>query len=311
MQFFQKIIFGAFLGILVVLTISSQMETAHASGIVDTLQSTVGNLLPNYFDQNAHQEANAIDPGPSGINSAIMYVTDFMKYIVGSLAILYLFISAYRLITAGDEIEEVINKQKQSFTYILIGFVVIILSTTLVKDVFSPTGEIDFLESISFAEEAGIEAQAHIRGLYRFIQGFIGAIAILVIVIAAFQMMIGGGDEQTLESKKKHIIWALVGLIVIGISEFVVQEIIFEDYGKEIDFLAAEFLIGGIVSFFTEIIAIIAVLMVIYAGFLYVTARGEDEPIQTAKKILWGAVIAIALTAGAYAITSTFITLQP
>lgn len=45
--------------------------------------------------------------------------------------------------------------------------------------------------------------------------------------------------------------------------------------------------------------AVVAVLMVMYAGFLFVTARGNTEQIERAKKALLWAVIGAAILLGA------------
>lgn len=49
---------------------------------------------------------------------------------------------------------------------------------------------------------------------------------------------------------------------------------------------------------------VIAVLMIIYAGFLYVTARGNSGKIETAHKALLWAVIGAAILLGAWVISN-------
>jgi hypothetical protein len=48
----------------------------------------------------------------------------------------------------------------------------------------------------------------------------------------------------------------------------------------------------------------IAVIAIIYAGFLFVTARGNEEQIKTAKKAFFWAIIGTALLLGAWAIAT-------
>ncbi len=48
---------------------------------------------------------------------------------------------------------------------------------------------------------------------------------------------------------------------------------------------------------------VIAVMMIIYAGFLFVTARGNDTKITEAKKALLWAVIGTAILLGAWVIS--------
>jgi hypothetical protein len=49
---------------------------------------------------------------------------------------------------------------------------------------------------------------------------------------------------------------------------------------------------------------VIAVLMIIYAGFLFVTARGSDAQITKAKQALLWAVIGAAILLGAWVIST-------
>jgi hypothetical protein len=48
---------------------------------------------------------------------------------------------------------------------------------------------------------------------------------------------------------------------------------------------------------------IIFLALTVYAGFLWMTARGNDEQIGTSKKIITAAAIGLAITLMAYAIT--------
>lgn len=49
--------------------------------------------------------------------------------------------------------------------------------------------------------------------------------------------------------------------------------------------------------------AVLAVLAIIYAGFLFVTAQGDETKIETAKKVLLYTAIGIAILLGARVIT--------
>ncbi len=282
--------------------------------ILNRLDQAVGNLLPNYRT-NPHPESVSGQPGVTNIGSAILFVTDFLKLVMGTIAIIYLIVAAIRLITAGDKIEDILNKEKTNLSYIIIGLLVIIFSTSVINGIISETGEIDFLSSNTRAQDSGLNAQEHIRGIYNFIEAFIGAIAILMIVASGMRMILSGGNEETLKSGKQHIIFAAFGLMIIGISEFFVKDFIFasEDEfglpGTEIGYSAFLQLAANITNFVSGFITFFAILSIIYAGFLYVTSAGEQENIDKAKKIIFNAVIGLVVAAAAYAIVNTLIAL--
>ena len=53
--------------------------------------------------------------------------------------------------------------------------------------------------------------------------------------------------------------------------------------------------------------AVVAVLAIIYAGFLFVTARGDEKQLETAKKVLLYTVIGMAILLGARALSTIII----
>jgi len=66
--------------------------------------------------------------------------------------------------------------------------------------------------------------------------------------------------------------------------------------------------IKNIINLLTIFGGIIAVIMIIYAGFRYVTASGNDQTIATAKKILIYAVIGLVIIAMAQVIAKFTLT---
>ncbi len=51
-------------------------------------------------------------------------------------------------------------------------------------------------------------------------------------------------------------------------------------------------------------IGIVILVLMLYAGFLWMTAGGNDEAIGKAKKIMTGAIIGLAIVLAAYSLTS-------
>lgn len=65
-------------------------------------------------------------------------------------------------------------------------------------------------------------------------------------------------------------------------------------------------LIGSIINVALGVLGIILVVLIVYAGFLYMTAGGSDDQTKKAKKIMINAVIGLVLIIAAYAI-ATFV----
>lgn len=66
-------------------------------------------------------------------------------------------------------------------------------------------------------------------------------------------------------------------------------------------------LVLTIVNFFLTFLGLLAVVMVIYGGFLYVSSAGEEENVTKAKKILLYAVIGIILIVVSFALVNTIL----
>ena len=64
----------------------------------------------------------------------------------------------------------------------------------------------------------------------------------------------------------------------------------------------------SIVNSLLGFLGIIAVLLILYGGFKWMTAGGNDEKIGEAKKWIFAGVIGLAIILSAYALTSFVIT---
>ncbi|TSC56480.1 MAG: Uncharacterized protein G01um101418_313 [Parcubacteria group bacterium Gr01-1014_18] len=61
---------------------------------------------------------------------------------------------------------------------------------------------------------------------------------------------------------------------------------------------------GGIIQSILGILGIFALLIIIYAGFLYLTAAGDSSKVDTAKKILLYGGIGLVIIFGAYSLAN-------
>lgn len=63
-----------------------------------------------------------------------------------------------------------------------------------------------------------------------------------------------------------------------------------------------------IINFFLGFLGLLAVIMVIYGGFLYVSSAGNEENVNKAKKILLYAVLGIVVIIISFALVNTLLT---
>lgn len=60
---------------------------------------------------------------------------------------------------------------------------------------------------------------------------------------------------------------------------------------------------GGVIKIFLSILSIIFIALMLYGGFLWMTARGNQEQVTKAKDLITSAVIGLIIVIAAYAIT--------
>ena len=63
-------------------------------------------------------------------------------------------------------------------------------------------------------------------------------------------------------------------------------------------------LIGNLIKIFIGALGIIFLLLTVYAGFLYLTAQGDEEKVKHAKQTLQRGVIGLIIITAAYAIAA-------
>jgi hypothetical protein len=69
-----------------------------------------------------------------------------------------------------------------------------------------------------------------------------------------------------------------------------------------------ETIIANIISGVLGFIGVLFLVLMIYAGFLWMTAQGEEKKVTQARQIIVGAVIGVVVVFSAYAITQFVLT---
>lgn len=257
--------------------------------------------LPTYQDGN--------EQGASLIVNGLRTVLDFFKLIIAPIAVLVIVVQGVRMITAGRQSEDALSKAKNFITYATEGLIVIFLADTVVEVFFGPGGEI-FTNGEEGARAFGLASGRLFEGIYQLIQVIIGSIAVLMLVMAGMRYIGGSASDEQIETAKKQITWSLVGLFVIGVSEFVVKDILFPNQGRDLGINQAEQLFAQVTNFIAGTMSTLAFVALLYAGGLYLTARENEDQVSKARSIIFGAIIGIVIAAAAFAITNTLVELD-
>ncbi|MFH1947086.1 MAG: hypothetical protein ABIJ23_02950 [Candidatus Magasanikbacteria bacterium] len=62
--------------------------------------------------------------------------------------------------------------------------------------------------------------------------------------------------------------------------------------------------LGTVVKAALAMVGVIFLLLMVYAGYLWMTARGEEETIKKSQKIIVGSIIGLVIVVASYSITN-------
>lgn len=139
-----------------------------------------------------------------------------------------------------------------------------------------------------------------------FLQSFIVILALIFIVIGAFLYITSGGDSGRIETAKKCITAALIGL-AIGIAAPAFLRQISDILGWTATGLPPGVgtsltlieIAGNILNFLLSVIGVVALIMLVVGAFMYLTAAGDEDRIDTGKKIVKYSIIGITIALAA------------
>jgi len=116
--------------------------------------------------------------------------------------------------------------------FLLIAFSVLSIGTGVVALSTSPAAYADAKSDIC----AGIGAatggactnddsrvSSTIKSIVNLLSVIVGIVAVIMIVVAGFKYITSGGDSGSIASAKNTLIYAVVGLVIVAMSQFIVQ----------------------------------------------------------------------------------------
>lgn len=307
-NFLKKFVFSLMLvNLALTVNIAIAQADTPAMAPLDYLK-TIGKdtKLPNYVDTGIHPDA-AIEvmPGVATVTSPVLFALDLFRYLISTIALIYTIIYAVRLV--GTSNDEEATKVKEGLVMSIVGFLIIQVADVAVKKIFfGEQGEA--FQDVATAKLYAAEGVNQIRGIVGFFEYFIGAIAVLVLIIRGFTLITSAGNEEEMGKAKKHVIYAIAGLLIVGLSEVVVRGFIFPESGaKMVNTQVGIQIIVSITNYLVGFISIASFLMLFYGGYSYVVSGGNEEVKEKVKKIIMAAVIALVLSLAAFAIVNTFV----
>lgn len=249
-------------------------------------------VIVNFVFRAAGLGASGL-PGGDDLAGRVMAVINGFLVLIGVLAVIYLVYAGVKYITsAGDDKKA--GEAKQAILYTVIGLVVIGLAAVLVNFVASAVGLGNLLPG-----GGNLPAAVFL---------VINAFLTLVAIVAAIYIIIGGvkyitsqGDDKKAAEAKNTILYAVLGLVVIGLAVVIVNftTVAAGGAGNLPAFsgtLGGSNLVGAIrfvINGFLTLAAIVAAIYLIIGGVKYITSQGDDTKAEEAKKTILYALIGL------------------
>jgi len=140
--------------------------------------------------------------------------------IFGIIAVAFLVFSGFKLVIASNE--ESIKSARESITWSVGGFVVALLSFTVISGVSKLLGFSGTSPNFDVINQGGFLSGPSDPGdfisvlsfIMTSILGLIGIVTILMIIYYGYRYITAAGNEESIEQAKTGLKWAIVGFII-------------------------------------------------------------------------------------------------
>lgn len=190
-------------------------------------------------------------------------------------------------------------------------FLVLLISAVLADPVFAQpgSGPATGMVVVGVTNPVNFNTVNDLLGrVLTFLQTFIVILALIFIIIGAFLYISSGGDSGRVETAKRCITAALIGL-ALGIAAPAFLRQISDILGWAAPppagvgtNLTLIQIATNVLDFLLSVVGVIALIMLVVGAFMYLTAAGDEDRIDTGKKIVKYSLIGITIALAALVI---------
>lgn len=245
--------------------------------------------------------------GVEGFRKIVNILLSSMSFVLRSIALFILFAAGFVLVTAQSSVSEQAEKQKMNVFYVLIGLVVFGLASDFIyRYFFVSEGEYIFDEQTAVLVASSMAQR--IKQLLNLFLSFSGAGAILMLVVAGVRTLLTPGSDEEMEHQKKIVGYTAIGIILIGLADTLVNQIVFPSGGYEgVNISALEVQLQGLSNYILGFLGVIAFVTFVVAGVVMVINFGNDDLVSKAKTAMKNVFIGCLVAFSAYTIVATLI----
>ncbi len=247
----------------------------------------------------------------TGIRNVLIQIFKSLAIAVFILAVIIAFISVIRLLTSGNG-EEDFSTWMMTLVWSVAGLFLISIAYTVIRQ----------FETRVFSEQT-INTQTVynaviniIYPLLNFLRYIAATCFFLTAIYAFYRIVTSAGNEEGFDEGKKIFIGSIIGFVIMMIAEPLVRiaygggkcggNTIFgvptNCTNRVFDASSVLGTIAKIIVFLNGFIALVVIIMIIYAGFLVLTGAGDEEKNDKAKKTISYALIGVIILIFSYVI---------
>ena len=239
------------------------------------------------------------------VRCVIEKVINYFKIFVVPLVVLFMTWAGVYLLVVRTK-EEEYNKRKNEVLAIFMGLVIIALAVTIVDQLFfGVRGEV-FTQNLEGTFAQAVLLQIH--GLVRFLLSFVVPIALLIVVISAFQLIFGGGDDESMGKLKRRILYIIIGIIVILIADPLVRSFADPTGIGRPDVFQLLSIGTGWINYLFGFITVLGIFAIVWAGVMMIIHFGDEERVESAKNTIKYVIIGLLVVFSAWTLVRFFLT---
>ncbi len=253
---------------------------------------------------------NAGTTGEEGARNFLFGVGRDLKNLFIAVAVVYLVVGVVLVLFSGGS-DEAVKKWKNSILWTTVGIIVMQSAYVFVSTLYD--------KNVS-GNTANLLLDRVVNPFVSLLGTLASFIFLAVAFVAFFRLVTAGGNDEQAKGAKRAIFTGIVGFLLIKIPKVLVESI----YGKaghdcgsytffgtcrleDPDLGRTVTIMTNFVNYLNGFLAVITVLLIIYAGWLVVSSGGEEDRLKRAKNIIKYAFVGIVLMVASYALFNFFL----
>lgn len=240
----------------------------------------------------------------SAISQIIVNITNDVFVIVGYIALGFVIYGGYLYVFSNGDPNKTATATK-TLSRAFIGLAIVGAAEIIMGSIGTALG-VSFNEETNCVTTNCINPNEALLNAISWIIGITGIVSAIFVVYGGIMYITSSGDAGKLQKAKKTILFSLIGLIVVALSEvmvnFVIKDLVTAATSGTEDDISV--VIAGILKTIISIAGIVAVVYILIGGTQYITALGDPGKIQKARTTILYACIGLIVCALAFVIVN-------